>query len=74
MLPVIEHRSLLDCLPLFLRPLQRKRPRVEPLAVAKFLVLPELRLDSVVTVIAQLDQEPIVPTEELEESLARSLA
>ena len=37
-----------------LRPLHRERPRVEPTAVAEFLVLPELRLDAVRPVVAQL--------------------
>jgi hypothetical protein len=64
----------LDRLQLFLGPLhcQRARrprrvdPHVEPSAIEKFVIQPELRLDAIVTVIAQSAEEAIMAAQELE--------
>src|SRR6185503_10304968 len=55
--------------PLFPGPLHGERARLEPLTVRELFVLPELRLDAVRPVVAQLDETAIVSVEELEEPL-----
>jgi hypothetical protein len=57
-------------LPFFLAPLDGERARLEPLTVRELFVLPELRLDAVRRVVAQLDEIAVVSVQELEEPLS----